>query len=110
MIDAHKHIQLISYYDLRLMHKYGIDSLITCVGSAPQASSYSTIIDVMNTVLKLYRKNAREIGIDVFTGICINPKNIPLDWKKSINAFSDFINNEDIVAIGEVGLDSGSDI
>jgi len=110
MIDSHTHIQLISYYDLKLMHKYGIDSLVTCVGSAPVANSYLTIIDVMSTTLNLYRKNGREIGIDVFLGMGINPRNIPMDWEKSINAFSDFINKNDIIAIGEVGLDSGSDI
>jgi len=110
MIDSHTHIQLISYYDLKLMHNNGIDSLVTCVGSAPLANSYLTIIDVIKTILDLYKKNAKEIGIDVFTGIGINPRNIPRDWKSSIKPFSDFIKKNDIIAIGEVGLESGSNI
>lgn len=110
MIDSHTHIQLVSYYDLQLMGKKGVDAVITCTGSAPQATSYITVIDVTRTILKLYNENAKKIGLNVFTGIGMNPRNIPPDWMKFSHALEDLINVEKIIAIGEVGLDSGTDL
>lgn len=76
------------------MQKKGVDAVVTCTGSAPEATSYITVIDVTGTILKLYIENAKRIGLNVFTGIGINPRNIPHDWRKFSHALEDLINVE----------------
>lgn len=105
MIDSHTHIQLAGYQDLENMAMAGIDRIVTCgVGSG--ASTFQTYMDEISNLLSTYRKNARENGIDLYIAIGIHPANIPPDWKKGLPIIEDYLTNENIVALGEVGINS----
>ncbi len=105
MIDSHTHIQLASYQDLENMAMAGIDKVVTCtVGSG--ASSYQTYMDEISNLLNVYRRNAKENGIDLYIAVGIHPANIPQDWKKGLSLIEEYLSNESVVALGEVGINS----
>jgi len=105
MIDSHTHIQLASYQDLENMAMAGIDRIVTCtVGSG--ASSYQTYKDEISNLFNVYRKNAKENGIDLYIAVGIHPANIPQDWKNGLSLIEEYLSDKSVVALGEVGINS----
>ncbi len=83
----------------------GIDKIVTCaVGSG--ASTIKTYADEISNLLNVYKKNAKENGIELFIAVGIHPANIPQDWKEGLSIIESYLGHENVVALGEVGINS----
>ncbi len=109
MIDSHTHIQLTSYQDLENMAISGIEGIVACTVGAG-ASTIQAYVDEISNLLNVYLKNASENGIKLYVAVGIHPANIPPDWKKGLSTFEEYMENENVAAIGEVGINSDKKI
>ncbi len=104
MIDSHTHIQLAGYNDLENMAISGIEKVISCtVGSS---ITIRALYEEAEKLLSIYMNNAKNNGIELYVAVGIHPVNIPPDWREGLGKIEEFLSQERVVAIGEVGINS----
>jgi len=67
-----------------------------------------TLLDYFERVIKFETWRAKQELIDVYVGIALNPVSIPPDYDKVLEAIPKYIAEDRVVAIGEIGLEPGS--
>jgi len=108
MIDSHTHVHLAGYMDLENMAIAGIEKLVSCTVGSP--TTVKGLFDEANNILNVYRKNAKANGIELYAAVGMHPLNIPPDWRDGIHIIEEFLSMENVVAIGEVGINSDRSI
>ena len=99
MIDTHMHADSRSSEDFEKMFISGIDTAITC-------SYYPYKIDNIN----FEPRRAGEYGLDLRVALGIHPANALKNNEIIFEALERWIENRDIIAIGEIGLDENTDL
>jgi len=109
LVDSHVHVTMLPYEGLQAMARGGITKVITgsIVLGARHAESY---FDHFRVITGFYRKNAANLGINLFSTIGVHPAGIPTDWPRVIEALPEFLKVEGVVGIGEVGMNQGSQL
>ncbi|NIM44735.1 MAG: hypothetical protein GTN80_09015 [Nitrososphaeria archaeon] len=107
MIDAHTHMDLRPIEDFELMANAGIGVVVTCSFYLGASSSH-TLLDHYNQLIDIYVIRAKENGVKLYVAVGIHPYGIPRDYEEVLKTLSDYLEHEDVVAVGEIGVDSGS--
>ncbi|MCF8012011.1 MAG: TatD family hydrolase [Clostridiales bacterium] len=109
MIDSHTHLHLIPYEGLEEMARQGITRAVSCavVFMARYAESY---FDQYRALQAFHRPLASSAGVEMYTAVGIHPAGIPEDWPRVIEHLGGFLSEEGVVAVGEVGMNQGSQV
>lgn len=109
LVDSHIHVTMLNYEGLQAMSEGGIKKAITCaiVLGAQYAESY---FDHFSSITGFYRNNAKSLGIELYSTIGVHPAGIPKDWVRVIDALPNLLDTESVVGIGEIGMNSGSQL
>lgn len=110
MIDFHVHIDGYAWQELELTSLSGIDVLITAAYHPHKVKI--TTDKIINSIEKveLYDSwRASMHSIKLFAGIGINPMSIPVDYDVFLEKMPDLLNKDNVVAIGEIGIDPRSE-
>jgi len=110
MIDAHIHIDSVSYQDLALMATAGVTAVIsqTYYAHVNVEITSHTIIDLYQRLLKFETWRTAQELIDTYVAVSLNPVSIPSDYEKVLEVIPRYLEDEGVVAIGEIGLEPGS--
>jgi len=110
MIDPHLHIDSRTREDLASMAAGGIIAVIsmTYYPHLHLSITSQTLLDYFERVIKFETWRAKQELIDVYVGIALNPVSIPPDYDKVLEAIPKYIAEDRVVAIGEIGLEPGS--
>jgi len=110
MIDPHLHIDSRTREDLASMAASGIIAVIsmTYYPHLHLSITSQTLLDYFERVIKFETWRAKQELIDVYVGIALNPVSIPPDYDKVLEAIPKYIAEDRVVAIGEIGLEPGS--
>jgi len=110
MIDPHIHIDSRPREELAEMAAAGITAVVTLTYyphlNVPITSR--TILDYFDRSLKFETWRGKQELIDVYVGLALNPVSIPPDYEVILSALPKYLSEEKVVAIGEVGLEPGS--
>ncbi|WP_305512627.1 MULTISPECIES: TatD family hydrolase [unclassified Methanobrevibacter] len=109
MIDTHIHADARSGEDFRDMYLSGIDKAITCSYYPYKIEHELILLNHLNRILELDTKRASEHGIDLKVALGIHPTNTNLNPEIIFENLYKWIENKDIVAIGEIGLEDLTD-
>lgn len=109
MIDTHIHADARSGEDLRDMYLAGIDTAITCSFYPYKIDNETVLLNHLNRILELDTRRASEYGLDLKVALGIHPTNTKLDPEMIYENLYDWIKNDQIVAIGEIGLEDMSE-
>lgn len=106
-IESHTHASMIPYDGFQAMAAKGINKAISCavVITARHAESY---FDYFRMINGFYKQLAATVGVEIFSAVGIHPVGIPEDWTRVIDRLPEFLNEEAVVAIGEVGMNQAS--
>lgn len=110
MIDTHIHADSRSGEDFRDMYLAGIDSAITCSYYPYKIDSELILLNHLNRILELDTKRASEHGLDLKVALGIHPTNCIKNLEMIYDKLYEWVENKQIVAIGEIGLEDLSDI
>lgn len=105
MIDTHIHADSRSGEDFRDMYLSGIDTAITCSFYPYKIDSDTILLNHLNRILELDTKRASEYGLDLKVALGIHPTNTTTKPDKIYDSLYNWIENNQIVAIGEIGLE-----
>jgi len=67
-----------------------------------------TLLDYFERAINFETWRGKQELINVYVGVALNPVNIPPDYERVLEAIPEYIAKERVVAIGEIGLEPGS--
>ncbi|MDO5819608.1 MAG: TatD family hydrolase [Methanobrevibacter sp.] len=109
MIDTHMHADSRSSEDFEKMFIGGIDTAITCsfypytIDGNPEI-----LLNHLNRILNFEPKRAGQYGLDLKVALGIHPANALENNAIILEQLEKWIENKDIIAIGEIGLDENT--
>lgn len=106
VIDTHIHSEGRSVEDLKHMAENGIKKAITCAFYPIKPGFPETLIDLARKLTEFEPERGKKAGMEIHSAVGIHPRCIPPKWEKVL----DFIESySGYVAVGEIGLEDGSD-
>ena len=105
MIDTHIHADARSGEDFEKMYLAGIDTAITCSYYPYRIDHEIVLLNHLNRILDYDTRRAKEHGIDLKVALGIHPTNTSVKGEKIYENLYKWIENGNIVAIGEIGLE-----
>ena len=109
MIDTHMHADARSGEDFGKMYSAGIETAITCSYYPYKIPHEMILLNHLNRILEFDTKRAREYGLDLKVALGIHPTNSNINPEPIFERLYGWIESEQIVAIGEIGLEDLTD-
>ena len=109
MIDTHMHADARSGEDFKEMYLAGIDTAITCSYYPYKIPHEMVLLNHLNRILELDTKRAEEYGLDLKVALGIHPTNSDINPETIFENLYKWIESDQIVAIGEIGLEDLTD-
>lgn len=95
--------------DFEKMYLAGIDTAITCSFYPYKIDNETVLLNHLNRILEYDTKRAREYGLDLKVALGIHPANTLENPQIIYENLYGWIENKQIVAIGEIGLEDLTD-
>lgn len=95
--------------DFREMYLAGIDTAITCSYYPYKIPHEMILLNHLNRILELDTKRAAEHGLDLKVALGIHPTNSNINPETIFENLYKWVESEQIVAIGEIGLEDLTD-
>ena len=111
MIDRHIHADARSSEDFDKMFISGIDTAISCSYYPYKLDNNPEILlNHLKRILNFEPRRAIEYGLDLKIALGIHPTNSLKNNSIIFNSLKKWIENKDIIAIGEIGLDENTEL
>ena len=105
MIDTHIHGDARTGEDFNAMYLSGIDVAVTCAYYPYKIDNDTILLNHLMRILNYDTKRAEEYGLDLKVALGIHPTNTSVDGDIIYENLYRWIENRDIIAIGEIGLE-----
>ncbi len=109
MIDAHIHADTRPYEDFESMVISGVNTAISCAHDPLRMTSSEVVFDHFYRLMNNDVKRAAENGLKLYLALGIHPRSISSDHEKILKKLPRLMEKDSVVAIGEIGLESGSE-
>ncbi|WP_286009226.1 TatD family hydrolase [Methanobrevibacter woesei] len=106
MIDTHTHVDARSSEDFEMMYLSGIDAIVTCGFYPYKLTNETVLLNHLERILHYDTKRVGEYGIDLKVALGIHPANTEIKPDLIYEYLYKWIENKDIIAIGEIGLEN----
>lgn len=111
MIDTHIHADARSSEDFEKMFISGIDTAISCSYYPYKINNNPEILlNHLKRILNFEPRRAIEYGLDLKIALGIHPTNSLKNNEIIFDSLRKWIENKDIIAIGEIGLDENTEL
>lgn len=110
MIDAHIHADTRPYEDFEIMAIAGVEKAVTCAHDPMRMSSSDVVLDHIHRIMENDTNRAAKNGLELYSAIGIHPRSISKDYHKVLDKLPELLDNIKVVAIGEIGLESGTEL
>jgi len=108
MIDAHIHADTRPYEDFEKIAVAGVEKAITCAHDPLRMSTSDVVLDHIHRIIENDPKRAATNGVKLFCAVGVHPRSICSDYQLVIDKLPELLENKNVVAIGEIGLESAS--
>ncbi|WP_295721596.1 TatD family hydrolase [uncultured Methanobrevibacter sp.] len=109
MIDCHTHCDSRSSEDFELMYTSGIDTVISCAYYPYHLMNEIVYLNHLERILNYDTKRAKKYGLDLKVALGIHPTNTEINPELIYENLYKYIENDEIIAIGEIGLENLTD-
>ncbi len=109
-VDAHLHADTRSYEDFARMRLAGVDTAITCAHDFVKMSVSHVYFDHYDRLLNKEVRRAKEHSMKLYVALGVHPEGIPEDYDTVIDKLPDYLDNNNVVAVGEIGLETASEV
>ena len=110
-IDAHTHTFLRGPEDLAVMARAGIESAVVCAFLPVPASGACSLIDLFSWLDGVERRRLCQAGIRPIIAVGVHPRSLPPEDEldRVLTGMTSLVTAERASAIGEIGLETGSE-
>ncbi len=109
MIDAHIHADCRPYEDFGKMAVAGVESAVTLAHDPLRMSNSGVVLDHFHRMLNNDRERAALNGVELYVALGVHPRSICPDVELVLDELPILLEDERVVALGEVGLETVSD-
>lgn len=110
IFDSHIHADTRGWEDLRTLSLFGTRAVVSCAHDVFDFSGPQSIMDHFRRILDFDCRRLRLNHILPFVGLGVHPSGIPHDGVDEVLArLPDLLKQEPVVAVGEIGLQDGTD-
>ncbi len=110
MIDAHVHADTRPYEDFEKMVVAGVKKAISCAHDPMRMSTSDVVLDHIHRIMESDTKRAANNGLKLYSAIGLHPRSISSDYILVLDKLPELLDNENVVAIGEIGLETASEL
>ncbi|MGZ7160584.1 MAG: TatD family hydrolase [Methanobacterium sp.] len=110
MIDSHIHADTRPFEDFEIMNMAGIEKAVTCAHDPLNMSTSDVVFDHWDRILNNDLKRAAKNGLKLYAALGIHPRSISVDFKRALDKLPSILQNENVVAVGEIGLERASQL
>ncbi|MGZ7068629.1 MAG: TatD family hydrolase [Methanobacterium sp.] len=110
MIDSHIHADTRPFEDFEIMNMAGIEKAVTCAHDPLNMSTSDVVFDHWDRILNNDLKRAAKNGLKLYAALGIHPRSISIDFKRALDKLPSILQNENVVAVGEIGLERASQL
>ncbi|BDZ71915.1 TatD family hydrolase [Methanobacterium petrolearium] len=110
MIDAHIHADCRPYEDFGDMAVAGIEYALTLAHDPMRMSTSAVVLDHFHRILENDFSRAEKNGLTLKAALGLHPRSICPDYDVVLEKLPDFLNQDEVIALGEVGLESASEL
>jgi len=107
-VDPHTHMDERGPEDFKMMGIAGIRNVVSLAHPPMRVTSAEILIEHYHRLLEFEVRRGEENGVNVLIGIGVHPSAIPEnDVEKVFNLLPSILEDERVVCIGEIGLQTG---
>jgi uncharacterized protein len=110
MIDAHIHADCRPYEDFEIMAIAGVEFALTLAHDPLQMSTSAVVLDHFQRIIENDFQRAGDNGLILKAGLGLHPRSICKDYKLVLQKLPEFLAKNEVIALGEVGLETASKI
>nr|WP_319374492.1 TatD family hydrolase [uncultured Methanobacterium sp.] len=110
MIDAHIHADCRPYEDFERMAVAGIESALTLAHDPMRMTTSAVVLDHFYRILENDFERAGSNGLTLKAALGLHPRSICQDYKLVLRKLPWFLDHDEVIALGEVGLETASNI
>ncbi len=110
MIDAHIHADTRPFEDFEMMKIAGVEKSVTCAHDPLKMSTSDVVFDHWDRILSNDVKRAASNGLKLYAAVGIHPRSISVDYERALEKLPEYLKNDIVVAIGEIGLETTSEL
>ncbi len=108
IIDAHIHSDSRPVEDFQQINMAGVKAVVSCAYDPLEMRQSNVCFEHFNRMLNVEKKRVEKHNIKYFMALGIHPRAIPTDYENVLDKLPEYLSRDDVIAIGEIGLDSAS--
>lgn len=105
IIDAHLHADCRPVEDFKNMKIAGVNAIVSCAYDPLEMNKSNVSFEHFNRIVYREVKRVENEGIKLLCAVGVHPRAIPQDYEKVIERLPEYMKEDNVIAIGEIGLE-----
>lgn len=110
IIDAHIHSDSRPVEDFRDINIAGVKAVVSCAYDPLEMKQSNVCFEHFNRLLNVEKKRVEQHGIKYFMALGVHPRAIPVDYDNVLDKLPQYLEDDNVIAIGEIGLETTNKI
>lgn len=110
IIDAHLHADCRPVEDFTNMNMAGVKAIVSCAYDPLEMKKSNVSFEHFDRIVFREEKRVQNEGIKYYCAVGVHPRAIPVDYKLVIEKLPEYLEKDNVIAIGEIGLEKADDI
>lgn len=110
IIDAHLHADCRPVEDFKNMKIAGVNAIVSCAYDPLEMKKSNVSFEHFDRIINREAKRVENEGIKFYCAVGVHPRAIPTDFEKVIEKLPEYLEKKNVIAIGEIGLESADDL
>ncbi|PAV07077.1 TatD family hydrolase [Methanosphaera cuniculi] len=105
IFDAHMHADTRPIENFMEMNMAGVEAILTCAYDPLRMKKSNVTLEHFDRIVYDEPKRIEKHNIKVYAAVGVHPRAIPDDYENVIEKLPKYMNEEHVIAVGEIGLD-----
>lgn len=110
IIDAHLHADTRPVENFKEMNVAGVDAIISLAHDPLEMKQSNVTFEHFNRIVNQEPKRVEKNNIKLMCAVGIHPRAIPNDYEKVLEKLPEYMEKDNVVAVGEIGLEATSSL
>lgn len=110
IIDAHMHADTRPIENYKDMKMAGVDAVIACAHDPLEMKKSNVTLEHLNRIVYQEPERIGRHDVKLYAAVGVHPRAIPEDYQKVIEKLPQYLKEDHVIAVGEIGLNSTAEI